>query len=92
MDATLSALSGYPFEMFHDIRDVDQSAVYSGLGQRFIQKFSRRPDKWLSDAVFLVPGLFAHEHDCRFRVTLSEHRLGRGLPKIARLADGRFLS
>jgi hypothetical protein len=92
VNATLSALGRRPLEMFHDIRDIDLSAVNTSLGERFIQKFSRRSDKWLSQAIFLVARLFAHEHDRGFRIPLSEDRLRRGLPKITRLTSHCLLS
>jgi hypothetical protein len=56
MNAALSALRRCPLEMFHDICDIHLSTVYTSLGQRFIQKFSRRSDKWLSRKIFLVSG------------------------------------
>jgi hypothetical protein len=53
-------------DLFHDIRDIGLSTVDASLGQRFIQKFSRRSDKWGSHTIFLVPRLFPHEHDVAF--------------------------
>ena len=76
---------------FPDICDMDLIAVDTSVDQRFIQEFSDWSDKRLSRAVFLVPGLFAYKHDCGFRTPFPEHRLSRGLPKIACLTRFRSL-
>ena len=55
MDAAFPTFGRRPFEMFDDIRDIDLSAVDSSLQQRLIEKLSRRSDKRVSHAIFLVP-------------------------------------
>ena len=54
-----------------------------GLFQRLAQKFSCGSNKRMSCAVFLISGLFADQHDLRFRRAFPKNRLRRILPQIA---------
>jgi hypothetical protein len=62
--------------MFHCIGDVHLIAAYAGIFQRAIEQLSRRSDKGVADAVFLIAGLLADQHDGRVRRPFAEYGLG----------------
>jgi hypothetical protein len=52
-----------PFEMFHDVRQINTGVIDPGLLQCPIEKLSRRAHKRMSRTIFLVSGLLPDKHD-----------------------------
>ena len=80
MDSPLSTFIGRPLEVLYDICYVDFVAVDSCQAQSLIQYFSRRSYERAAGQIFLIPGLFAHEHNRRFRRPVAKHGLRRRFP------------
>src|SRR5439155_8294983 len=87
--------SRLPFKMFHCVRDVNLGSINSSFFERLIHDFSGRSNKGLTGDIFIIPWLFADEHDrCAFRA-LAKNGLRRALEKVTcltifrRLTDGR---
>ncbi len=78
--------------MLHNIRDIHLVSFDPRLGESVIKYFSCGPNEWSTLTIFLIPGLFTHEHDRSSRLSLAEDGLCSGLPEIARLAHARLLS
>lgn len=91
MNTTFAAAGCFPFEVLDDVGDINAVAVDSGFGERFVENVSCRPDEGMSETIFLISGLLAHEHDRGARGTFTEDGLRCVLPKIAGFAGFRFL-
>jgi hypothetical protein len=86
MDTALAPL--FMLEMLYDIRHEDVAPVEIAFLQGAIEKAARWPDKRPSRAIFLIAGLFAHQHDRRGRGALTNNRLRRANIQRATLATG----
>jgi hypothetical protein len=73
---TPSAL-GFPFEMFHGIRDISLLSIDSRLRQSAIEQPSGWSYEWPSREVFLITWLLPHKHGPRLGGPLAENRLCR---------------
>ncbi len=81
-------------EVLHGVGDVKPGAVGAGLGQRPIEHLSGGTDERPSDAILLVAGLLAHQHQGSILRSLSRHAMQGVLPKVATAAgddQGRHL-
>jgi len=76
--------------MLHRVGDVDLAIGEPGVGERFLQNSSRRPDKWFAGKVFVIAGLLTDEHHIGINIALAEHDLRRVFPQIASSAPFRL--
>jgi len=81
--------SGLPFEVLHDVGDIDIVARDARLRQRPVQQSACRSDEGMALDVFLVAWLLAHEHQARAGRSLAEDCLRSSLPEVARTAVAR---
>src|SRR5581483_11378093 len=81
-----------PFEMLHDVRDVNGSAVEPDLLERAIEQLARRPDERLARAVFVIARHFADEHDARSSRPLAEDSLCADFPQWTRATIRRRIA
>src|SRR5687768_10113564 len=77
-----------PFEVLHNVRDIDLRAIDAGFVESAIEKLSSRTNKGSSLEVFAISWLLANEHDRRAGTPFTEYRLCSGLPERARSAAG----
>jgi hypothetical protein len=84
MDTALAAL--FMLEMLYDISHEELAPVEIAFFQGAIEKAARWPDKRMPIAIFLIAGLFAHQHDRRGRGALANNRLRRVNVQRAALA------
>jgi hypothetical protein len=89
MDTALAAL--FMLEMLYDISHEEVAPVESAFLQGAIQEAARGPDKRTAGTIFLIAGLFAHQHDRRGRGALTNNRLRRVNVQRATLATGNAL-
>src|ERR1051326_2721641 len=90
VDASLSAR--LPFEMLHDVRDVDARSIDARFVERLVEQCARRTDERTSGEILFVARLLADEHHRRRLLSFTEHGLRSGFPKIAALAIDGFES
>jgi hypothetical protein len=76
----------FPLEVLDCIRNVDRIAIDPRLFHASSEEFSRRSNKRLSDSVFLVSRLFAHEEHRSARRPLAEYGLSGTTKKVASVA------
>jgi hypothetical protein len=69
--------------VLYHVRDVQFTFVDANLLERLVQEMSGGAYEGLPDAVFLVAGLLADEHDPGVVGTLAEYGLGRRFPEVA---------
>src|SRR5207237_2927275 len=80
-----SALSSrFPFKMLHGVRHVNMAAIDSRFLQSAVHDFARGSDKRLASDVFIIPRLFANQHNWRILGSLAKDSLRRVLVKMAR--------
>ena len=69
-----------PFEVFDDVRHIDLFSVNPCLFQGAIKEFARRPHEGTALQVFIIPWLFADEHQIRVARAFAEDGLRTTLP------------
>jgi len=84
MDSTLT--SRLPFKMLHGVRHVNMAAIDSRFLQSAVHNFPRWSDKRPASDVFIIPRLFANQHNWRILGSLAEDSLRRVLVKVTCLA------
>src|SRR5690242_14123921 len=75
VDASRALLAALPFEVLHGVRHVDIVAVNPSLLERLIEQLSRRTDKRMAGAIFLIAWLLPDDHHSRPLWAFSEDRL-----------------
>ena len=78
MDSALAAR--FKLEVLHSICDVDLLTVNARTFERHAENTSRGSYKRMAGEVFLVPGLFSHQHQPQALTALSEDSLGPVFP------------
>src|ERR1700674_4693596 len=89
VNSPLAPFIGRPLEVLHNICDIYFGAVDPCQSQSLIQYFSRRPDERSAAKIFFVSGLFADEHNCGCRRSLTKNGLCSRFPEIASSAPSR---
>ena len=75
--------------MFHRVRDVNFLAINSRFFERLVHDFPSRSNKWFTLLIFVIPRLFADQHDrCVFR-TFAKNGLCSALVEMTRRAFAR---
>src|SRR5690348_7069392 len=67
VNATFSAFRRSPFKVLDHIRDINFRTIDLCLGKRLIEQPAGWPNEGTTNAVFLVAGLFANQHDHSLR-------------------------
>src|SRR5207237_6693332 len=81
-----------PFEVFHDVGDVDEIAVDPRRLERLVEELAGRADEGAPDLVLRVARLLADEHRPRRGAAFAEHGLRPRFVEIAGLASGGDLA
>src|SRR5688572_24282041 len=79
----------FPFEVLHRVRDIDLVAVDARFLQRLVEQLSRRSHERLPLQIFVVAGLFAHEHHPGRAFAFAEDRLRPCFPQRTGLTTRR---
>ena len=64
-----------PFEMLDRVRYINPFSRYTGFDERFVEHASRRSNKRMALAVFLITRLLADQEQVDFWRALAENRL-----------------
>src|SRR5712671_1631456 len=80
VDSPLPPFIWRPFEVLHDICDIDFIAVDSRQAQSLIKYLSCRSNKRPAAEIFFVSGLLAHQHNRGFRRSFAKNGLRRRFP------------
>ena len=73
-------------EVLHRIGDVGLAPGHAGRRQGLIKHLTCRPDKGTTRQVFLIPWLFADDHQPGLQWTFTGHPLSRIAPQWAAAA------
>jgi hypothetical protein len=72
---------GFPFEVFHGVRDVDGGTIDSGGSQRLVQDPARGTNERPAFPIFTIARLFSHHEHARARGAFTKYRLRSDFPK-----------